>query len=206
MFAEAASDLLPAFQAGARLQPHRVGRLEHLGEGFSLYLPFSQAIFQLTQPALSAFQLSSQSIHQFFLFLQGGDDLAEIVQDSLLSSSRLGKSIQLLLKFFQARLANPLLTQFSDDLLQPAVQCADLTFDGLTLVGGALAVCLPHFQAKNTAQDAFTIARPLLGELVSLALQEERRVDKSFVVEAQGLLNARLGIAQGAFRQRFPRL
>ncbi len=61
-----------------------------------------------------------------------------------------------------------------------------------------LAVFFPDFQPQDAAQDALAVARALLGELVGLALQEERGVDEGVVIQAQGLLDAQLGLAQGA--------
>jgi len=41
------------------------------------------------------------------------------------------------------------------------------------------------------------LGRALLGELIGLALQEERGVGEGFIIEAQNILNALLSQAQG---------
>ena len=90
------------------------------------------------------------------------------------------------------------------DLVELTVQAGDFRFDLLAQICGALAIDLPDIQAQDAAQDALAVARSLLGELVGFALQEEGCVDEGLIVQAQGLLDAQLGLAQGALGQRLP--
>jgi len=59
------------------------------------------------------------------------------------------------------------------------------------------AIALPGIQSEHTAQDLLALGRALLGELIGLALQEERGVGEGFIIEAQNILNALLSQAQG---------
>jgi hypothetical protein len=70
--------------------------------------------------------------------------------------------------------------------------------------GGAFPVELPGFQTEDGSQDLLAAGGRLLGKLVGAPLQEERDVDEGFIVQAKNLLDARLGIAQGAFGKRAP--
>ena len=164
------------------------------------------ALLQRLQASVSGIHLAGVHIHILFLFRQESGCLAHGFQGFFLSLALLAQAVQVGLQGFQALLTRSFLGQLGVNFLQTPIQAGDLRLHLPATLKCPLAVCLPHFQPADAAQDALAIARPLLGELIGFALQEERGVDESLIVQAQGLLNAQFRFAQRALGKRFPGL
>ena len=91
------------------------------------------------------------------------------------------------------------------------VDACDLTTDPrrlllarLGLLLGAFLVKIVTTQAQDVGQDLLAFARGLDGEGVGSTLEQEGRVDKGLVVEAQGTDDLRLTLDQAAFIEELP--
>ncbi len=62
----------------------------------------------------------------------------------------------------------------------------------------------PLVQSKDGSQDFFTLRRLFCSEGVCLALQEERSVDETLIIQPQGIDDLCIGLAQRAFGQDLP--
>src|SRR5258707_2197023 len=101
------------------------------------------------------------------------------------------------MQFFQPIHSVFLFGKFGINFCNACVNSIHFMFDDFAFFGSAIFILIPNFKTENVAQDFFAFGGILLGELICLALQKERCVDKGLVIEPQGLFDAGLGIACG---------
>ena len=151
-----------------------------------------------------AVQGSVQRVHEFPLFVESGRRPLDGLQDGFLGGSGRGQLGESGFQFGQSRPAGVLFGELGIDLGNPCLDSIHFALDALADLCRAVPVLLPHFQPEDITQDFLAFTGILLGELVSLALQEERSIDKGIVIEPQGLLDPRLCVAGCFFGQRPP--
>ena len=67
-----------------------------------------------------------------------------------------------------------------------------------------LAVPFPNIQPQDTRENPLTVSGTLLGKLIGFALQKERSVDKSFIIQVERLADEIIGGAHGCFGEGQP--
>ncbi len=201
LLAELPGNFFPTLQGLALVLPGLVGAFDLPGarqdarQLVSLGLALLGALLQRLQTILGGIHLASVHIHVLFLFRQESGYLAHGFQRFFLGLALPAQAVQVGLQGFQALLTRFFLSQLGVNFLQTPIQAGDLRLHLPAALKCPLAVCLPNFQPEDAAQDALAVTRPLLGELIGFALQEERGIDESLIIQAQGLLNAQFRFA-----------
>jgi len=129
---------------------------------------------------------------------------AFLFQRGLLQKRFCAGVLQFFLQQLQLGMPGWLFIQFVLNLLQALIPKQDLALAFLDKVRSSFAVFLPTVQTKDIAQDALAVRRLLCGEQIRLALQEERSIDESLIIQTQGVLNPGVGFAHRAFGEHLP--